>query len=124
MSLVSEFQTGIYELRRARCAGDFVNGNYVWPDTDCSKVSGSLQPLSPRDLQILPELDRVKQGYKLYTDSELLTSSEKGLKPADRVIINLERFVVMSSERWDGTDLPYFKSILMRENLEDEARGA
>jgi hypothetical protein len=122
MTLVQEFTTDSYKVFRFEGAGTFVEGVYIQGKKKEFCISGSLQPMNGKELLVLPELDRVKQVYKLYTDSELLTIKECGLKNADRVEAYGERFVVMQTEKWLGTDLPYFKAILVRENLENEKR--
>jgi hypothetical protein len=120
MTLVQSFKTGSYEVTRQEGKGQYVEGYYQPGKTRKFQVSGSLQPVSPRDMQVLEELDRVKQSYKLYTDQMLQTVREVGRKLADRVKVYGEAYVVMQTERWDGTDLPYFKALLVRENLEEE----
>ena len=119
MTLVQEFKTGTYGLTRIG-QGRFVEGEYLPGPKIVTTLTGSLQPLSPRDLQVLPEGYRVKQGYKLYTDLKLNTVRESGSKLADRVTAYGETFVVMSTERWNGTDLPYYKALLLLENLETQ----
>jgi len=122
MSLVQEFSTGVYEVERMTSPGQYVEGVWVPGSTSKLTVRGSLQPMSMRDLQMLPEGERVKQTYKLYTDSLLFTGREGAMRSPDRVCVNQEWFRVHSTERWDGTDLPYFKSVLVRENPEEERK--
>ncbi len=119
-SLVNSFATGTYTVTRMEGKGTFVDGNYIPGKTCLLKVLGSLQPTLGKDLLVIEELYRVRQTFALFTNKELKTAKECGLKNADRVCIKNEPFVVMTTERWDGTDLPYFKAILMRENVEVE----
>ena len=106
MSLVSEFATGTYQVVRMKGTGTFKDGFYVPGPDSQFKIVGSLQPVRPKDLLVLPELERNAQSFNLYTDSELFTAREVGKKLADRVTVYGEKFVVMQTERWDGTDLP------------------
>lgn len=122
MSLVQEFATSTYEVERMTSSGQYVDGFWVPGTTQRIQVTGSLQPMSMRDLELLPEGERVKQTFKIYTDTVLFTGREGGLRSPDRVCIGGEWFRVQASERWDGTDLPYFKSLLVRENPEEERR--
>lgn len=120
MTLVQSFKTGSYKLTRQSGNGTYADGYYVEGAVQTSAVSGSMQVARPRDTQVLPEGLRVLQSYKFYTDAKLNTVQEVGQKLADRIEIYGQPFVVMQSERWDGTDLPYFKALCVRENLETE----
>lgn len=120
MTLVDSFKTGTYTVTRMEGSGTFVDGSYIPGKTYLLKVIGSLQPTLGKDLLVIEELYRVRQTFALFTNKELKTAKEVGLKNADRVQVNSEPFVVMTSERWTETDLPYFKAILMRENVEVE----
>jgi hypothetical protein len=96
--------------------GAYVDGNYQPPFTEPIQVIGSVQPLSPRESLLLPENERNKESYNFFTEIELKPASENGLRPADIVTLDSVKFLVRSVERWQGVDLPYFKSLLQRMN--------
>ena len=106
--------TGSYTVERAG-AGTYRFGEYVPGPVETFDVMGSMQPLSARELKFASEGMRLKQLYKFYSDKALLTINTKQLAAADVVKINGDTFKVISEERWDGTMMPYFKSVLARE---------
>jgi hypothetical protein len=55
--------------------GLYVDGDYTRTTTTLD-ISASVQPLTGVDLQRLPEAERTAGRYKLYTETELLTSRE------------------------------------------------
>lgn len=122
-SLISAFLTDTYTVRRMATAGTYVDGHYVAGRGREFPVKGSLQPLSAREVLQLPEGERVRAAFKLYTDTLLQTSRESGERQADTVVVRGESYKVMSIERWDGTRIPYFKAVLARVQLEQEVRG-
>lgn len=119
MSLVQEFATGYYTVRRYG-AGSYVNGFYQAGTVEELSIQGSLQPTRGKDTLVLPEGFRFRQSFNFYSDDALTTASQVGLKLADRVLVDGVPFVVMTSEKWQGVDLPYSKAILVRENLEED----
>lgn len=121
MSLVQSFTTGSYAVTRQNTNGTFVEGVFKPGAPSRFPVSGSLQPLSDRDTQVLPELYRTRQTYKLYSDAVLLTEREFGMKRADRVVLYGESYVVFSTNRWDGTSIPYKRYVLVKEDVERES---
>lgn len=117
--LIPSFATGKYEVRRT-LLGQWVDGYYQGTTFQTFEIVGSLQPLTEREIQQLPEGERNSQHWKLYTDGRLRPSEEFGLKSSDRVIVYGEPYKVMGTQRWQNVDLPYFKTILVRELLEQQ----
>ena len=120
--LIEAFMTGTYQDHRMGADGTYVEGNYVPGRKATLRIRGSLQPLSPREVLQLPEGERVRASWKLYTDGTLITSREAGERQADTVVIRGEEHKVMSVERWEGTAIPYWKAILARVQPESEHR--
>ena len=114
MTVIGMLLTGSYTVERAG-AGTYRFGEYVPGPVEEFSVQGSMQPLSARELKFASEGMRLKQLYKFYSDKALLTINTKQLAGADVVKINGDTFKVISEERWDGTMMPYFKSVLARE---------
>lgn len=119
--LIPSFTTGSYKVSRQGAGGTFVEGTFVPGSKVMLTVSGSLQPMTDRDTQVLPELYRTRQTYKLYSEDVLLTEREFGLKRADRVSVYGEPYVVFSTNRWDGTGIPYKRYVLVKEDVEKES---
>lgn len=115
MTLIQRFTTNSYKLERMR-AGTYINGFYQPGCLEELQIMGSLQPLNPRELKQPEEGDRLKQHWKLYSDKPLFPDNTRSLAKSDVVTLNGDTYRVMSSEIWQGhLDLPYYKSILMRE---------
>lgn len=114
--MIESFATGTYNVTRAIADGAYVEGVYQPPMTETIQVVGSLQVLSARESLLLPENERNKESYNFFTEIEIRPASENGLRPADRVSVNSEIFLVRSVARWQGVDLPYFKALLQRAN--------
>lgn len=114
--MIESFSTGTYSVIRAIADGGYLEGIYQPPLTQTISVSGSLQPLSAKESLLLPENERNKESFNFFSEVELLPASEGGLRPADIVLLDSVKFLVRSTSRWQGVDLPYFKSLLQRMN--------
>jgi hypothetical protein len=114
MTLVQRFLTGALMVTR-KGPGFYKNGFYQAGIDQTLIINGSLQPLSAREIKFVEEGDRLKQLFKLYSDAPILTDDMRKLSGADRVRINDNSYKVISVEYWQGTALPYYKSILARE---------
>lgn len=106
--------TGEYTIERSG-AGLYRKGRYIAGPVETVTMLGSLQPTSARELKLTSEGGRLKQYFKFFTDQPLVTVNSKDLAKADVITINGESYKVMSVEPWDGTMMPYFKSIVYRE---------
>lgn len=58
------------EVVREGCV-TYVDGKPVKSDVTTFKARGSFQPLSGRDLMLVPEGDRLKEQFWLYTPSKI-----------------------------------------------------
>ena len=85
-----------------RSAGGDYNDAGEWeatgPDTSFAIV-GSVQPLSGRDRELLPEGVRSDQVVKIYTETALQTDSEDSSTKADQISDLGSRFKIISVER-------------------------
>lgn len=114
MTLIDHFMTGEYDVTRSS-KGTYVRGQYQPGPVETIRVSGSLQPLSPREIKFPEEGNRLKQYFRFYTDAPIVVTDTKTLADSDRIQINGESYRVVSTEIWQNTDLDYFKSIVGRE---------
>lgn len=87
---------GSYDLR-----GQFVPGAETTLD-----IVASIQPVSPRERELLPEGTRLREMFKLYTTTQLLPP--RGAPPVggDIVTINGEDFLVTSCQDYVTHDSP------------------
>lgn len=75
-------------------AVDFVDGKPVTAGVSSFDAQGSIQPLSGRELNILPEGDRIKEQVWVYTATALLLN--------DIVTYRGARYQTQTVERWTG----------------------
>lgn len=100
-----------------RAAGSYVNGVWVPGAASVLSMEASVQPLSPREAQKLPEGERIKESRKLYLNEELFPNDDATQKSADIVTIDGVQFQVFSCEPWTGLGmLPHYKAVLLKHN--------
>lgn len=119
--MISSFATGTYAVKRPVTNGYYLEGVYQPSAIEEIQVVGSLQPLTPKEALLLPENERNKESFNLFTEVELFPASEDGLRVADLVLVNNEEFQVRSTEAWRNVDLPYFKSVIQRVNDQEDS---
>lgn len=114
--MIESFSTGTYPVKRPIANGAYIDGVYQPSAVETVEVLGSLQPLSPKESLLLPENERNRESFNLFTEVELSPASEDGLRQADAVVVDGQEFIVRSVERWRNVDLPYFKALIQRVN--------
>lgn len=119
--MIGSFSTGTYAVKRPIADGAYIDGVYQPSATETIQVVGSLQPLTAKEALLLPENERNRESFNLFTEIELFPASEDGLRVADIVSVEGEDFLVRSIVRWRNVDLPYFKSLLQRVNDQEDS---
>lgn len=78
---------GAVELNVTRTSGSYVEGVWTPAAPSTFDIEGSLQPLNGRELLLLPEGERSKGSWKLYTEPEveLRVAEAGGAAEADTV---------------------------------------
>ena len=99
-------------VTRYGAAGSFVRGVFSPDAPSTFSIIASVQPLTGRELQQLPELQRTSARMKLYTTTQLETAREGSR--ADRVAYRGRELEVQVFEDWQGhqSGLPHYKYIL------------
>lgn len=98
----------------------YIDGKPVKKNNECFSITCNVQPLSSRDLLLVPELDRYKEQWWIYMNQE-----EKPLKVNDivqrpeegdacKIVINYQ---VQSSDNWGS----YTRARIMRIDVGPEA---
>lgn len=90
-----------------------------WASVEAPPVPflGSVQPLSGRERQELPEGDRQRVTLKVYTTSAVFTANQYTDTPEDVIVIDGERFRVYQVETHGMANLiPHAKVYLVRES--------
>lgn len=89
--VIGRFKTGIYAVTRTVAATYDANGRVVAGSTAVINVPASIQPLSGRELQALPEGQHGTEMRKMYSEVEL-----RGRTPT-----NDPDIVSYKSENWE-----------------------
>ncbi len=71
----------------------YVDGKPTYAEPKVFKIKGNVQPLNGRELLIVPEADRFKEQYWIFTEAGLLVSK-------DRVVRCDVNFEVQDVESW------------------------
>lgn len=119
--MIESFATGTYSVKHPIANGAYIEGVFQPSVTETMQVVGSLQPLTAKEALLLPESERNRESFNLFTEIELFPASEDGLRVADIVSVEGEDFLVRSVVRWRNVDLPYFKSLLQRVNDQEDS---
>ena len=101
---------------RRKAAGSYVKGYYVEGSETIYSIKANIQPLTGQDLQILNELDRLRQGLKIYTSFALQTDDivERPGSTLQYIVVN-----VMDYSRFNG--IAHYESIAyLEEGQENE----
>ena len=97
--------TGTYTVTRSTPANPVydAHGRANAPTKTTFTITGSLQPLTGRDLLVMPEAQRAEETRWLYSDTEIRTRGP--VSDPDVVTVHTghgdEHWVATSVERWD-----------------------
>ena len=98
--------------------GSYVNGDWVEGTETTVPTEVNIQPLKDSEILLLPESERTKEWYKLYSAEELRTAKEgTGGNGADEFIFNGDRYRVMKARRYQMGILDHWKCLAAREPL-------
>jgi hypothetical protein len=99
-SVITSFLTGSYTVTR-RAAGTYdANGVYVPAAPSTFSIDASIQPLTGRQLMLLPEAFHGEESWAVYTLTELRTESASG--DPDAIEIDGLRHVVRTVKKWQS----------------------
>lgn len=109
--------TSLYPVIR-KGEGAYVDGRWV-PSNEIESfnIRASKQPMTPEDIQILPENLRTKKSYRIYTITELRPVNTTEETDADTITIESETYTVHSVEKWTKLH-PHYKCIVVRNERE------
>lgn len=87
----------------------YVNGVYT-ATTAAISVLASVQPVSADDILRIPEGDRERQMWKLYSADELRAANEATKAKPDQLTIDGDLFIVKMVEKWPA----YWKALAIK----------
>lgn len=103
-----------YTVTRPDTAGSWVKGRWVESATESTfTISASVQRLTPKETELLPEAFRTRSAYRVYTKTELLTVDPTTSKNSDSIEIRGDVYDVLDVEYWDKIE-PHYKAIVVR----------
>lgn len=111
--VLTSFKTGTYSVTRSSAAGTYTAGRLVAPATSVISVDACVQPIDGRDLQKLPEGERVREPKTIYSVDELKTRGSNGGNAADVITIDGDLYEVIKVQRWAELG-NYWKSIALK----------
>lgn len=101
-----------------RTAGGYVDGDWVEGTLTNIPIEVNIQPAKDHELLMLPESERSKEWYKLYSTSEIRTQLEgTGGHDADEFVFEGKRFKVMKARHYGMGVLDHFRGLAVRIEL-------
>ena len=94
-----------------KSGGSYVDGRWAEGSETQSIIFSGLQPLTPREMQELPEGRRTNQTYKLYSDDQMFTVEDEN---PDIIVIDGERFEVISSGPYQSNIINHYKTVISK----------
>lgn len=98
-----------------RTGDAYEDGRFVPGIEQSVPIVASMQRLSMRERQLLPEGFRAKETYKLYSETSLLQLIQNDVTPlidAAEFEYRGKRFAMLASEEWDYL-VPHWKATLV-----------
>jgi hypothetical protein len=98
--------------------GSYVNGDWVEGTETTVPTEVNIQPLKDSEILLLPESERTKEWYKLYSAEELRTAKEgTGGYGADEFIFSGNRYRIMKVRNFSMGILNHWKASAARIEL-------
>jgi hypothetical protein len=111
LGVIGRFETGTYTVTRT-AQGVYTNGRYTPGATTTFPIVASIQPVTGRDLQLLPEGQHASESRIVYTTTEL--RSRATANDPDTIAIDGEAWDVISFERWEAFGDTHWRGIAGR----------
>jgi hypothetical protein len=100
-------------VRRLSAQTTWVDGLSVDSAEDTPfSINCSVQPLTPKEMEMLPEGRRNEEVFRLYTDTELHTVEDKN---PDKIDVLGDTYEVLSVARWRNSIIPHYKAIIVKQ---------
>lgn len=102
-----------YTLDGKRFGPDTNNKGRMVPGTETPFIfTASVQPLRGHELETLPENQRDRESYRLYTDFQLQTVDTTNKLRPDRIQLFNKTFEVIRIDIWQNNVIPHYKAIM------------
>lgn len=102
-------------IKVIRPSGSYVAGRWEEGNPGAFTIEASVQPLSGKEMEALPEGRRGKAAFRLYTDFALRTVDDQGGRNPDRIIEGVDGrkvFEVIQVFPWQNGIVDHHKAIV------------
>lgn len=89
-------------------------GRWIEPDPLPFNIKGTLQPLSPEEIQLLPEGRRTSESYNIFSKSKLNVSNIETQTNADYVLLDGIEFEVLSCAEWKNNLIKHNHIVIVK----------
>lgn len=79
--------------------GSYVDGHWVEGQTTTFTASVNIQPLKPYEIYMMPESERTRSWWKVYS-SDVLRTAKEGSWDADEFVWKNDRYKIMKVDDW------------------------
>jgi len=90
------------------------SGKWIEPQPTSFTIKGTLQPLSPEEIRLLPEGRRTSESYNIFSKTELKLSSIENKTNPDIVLINGVKFEVIKVNKWTNGIIDHYHIIIVK----------
>lgn len=108
----SSFRQAVSGVRYS--AGSYTNGRWVEGSTTPITFDASIQPASPKEMELLPEARRQSATFSLFTDTQLLVANSGAQTNADRVTLFGETYEILWCNIWQNNVIPHYHALAVR----------
>lgn len=98
----------------SKTEGAYVNGFWIEGSEVTTTIKASVQPISGKDVELLPEGKRLNESFKLFTDSELKVSIEGTNQNGDIISIYESLYEVVGREIWQNNIINHRAYLISR----------
>jgi hypothetical protein len=110
--VIGRFMSGTYTVTRT-AAGTRTLGRYTPGASSTFSIDASVQPVTGRALQALPEGHRAEETRLVLTTTEIRTRTPTN--EADTISIDSESWAVVKVERWDAFGGTHYRAFVARQ---------
>lgn len=93
-SLIARFGRSV--TIQSSAAGSYVDGVWVQPARTSFGITASVQPMTPKEVLLLPEGDRQKETMKLYSTYRFKVQKDGSMEQSDQVVIDGRTYMVIA----------------------------
>jgi hypothetical protein len=112
-SIIKNFKNATVSVIKGS-AGTYTKGRFTAGATTTVTQTVSIQPMSGKERQLLPEDIRTKNTVKIYSREQLKTTDVAGKVSADKVVYKGVTYEVAVSEDWQEHG-EFYKAICVAE---------